>query len=85
MTNGNGKGPKDVVDQLKAALEIMMAVADAIRDLGRVPSGHLYARLMGHMSLETYNVIIERLKGAGMIEEKNHELIWIGPKKKEGQ
>ena len=67
-------------EQIVAALKALKALADAIRDFGRIPSGHLYAQVMGHMSLETYNSMIARLKGASLVvEEKNHELIWIGP------
>jgi len=43
----------------RAAMQIVLAVSETIRDLGRVPSGHLYAQLMGRMSLETYNLIID--------------------------
>ena len=68
-------------EQLGALLDVTRAVADAIRDLGRVPSGHLYARLMEHMSLETYDGVIGLLKRSGLVEEKSHELIWIEPMK----
>lgn len=64
-----------------AAVQIAKAVAEAIQELDRVPSGELYARLMGHMSLATYEKIIGTLKSAGLVEEKHHELIWIGPEK----
>lgn len=64
-----------------AALQIVAAVGEAIRDLGRVPSGHLYAQLMARLSLAEYNQIIGMLKHAKLIDEKSHELIWIGPAK----
>lgn len=67
--------------QTKAALQTILAVGDAIRDLGEVPSGHLYARLMGHMDLRTYEAIVASLKGAGVVEERNHLLRWVGPTK----
>lgn len=67
--------------QINAALEIMRAVADCIKELGRVPSGELYARLMDKMDINTYNRIIERLTKAGLIEVVNHEIIWKDPKK----
>ena len=41
--------------QITAAFDTVIAIADAIRDFGRVPSGHLYARVMAHMSFETYD------------------------------
>jgi hypothetical protein len=65
--------------QLAAGVRILYAVADAIRELGSVPSGVLYAQLMGKMDLQTYELIIDRLKGAGLVKESSHELIWNGP------
>jgi hypothetical protein len=63
----------------------MIAMADTIRDLGRVPSGELYARVMGHMNMATYNRVIGSLKAAGLVEEKSFELIWTGPAKEAGK
>lgn len=67
--------------QVEAALGIVLAVGDAIHDLGRVPSGTLYAHLMGKLSLTQYNSIISTLVAAGMVQLKSNELIWVGPKK----
>lgn len=64
----------------EAVLKTVFAVSDAIRDLGEVPSGQLYAQVMGHMSLASYQSVIGILKQAGVVEEKNHLLRWIGPK-----
>mgnify|MGYP001592016593 CR=1 FL=1 len=69
--------------QQQATIDVIRAVADAIRNLGEVPSGHLYARLMGHVSLEEYTSIIGTLKQAGLISEQNYLLTWIGPKRRE--
>lgn len=63
-----------------AALALIRIVADAIRNLGEVPSGHLYARMMGHMSLATYTSIITNLKRAKLVKESAHLLTWIGPR-----
>lgn len=64
--------------QVKAAVQIVVAVGETIRDLKSVPSGHLYAQLMGHMSLETYNKVIGVLKNTGAVKEENHVLTWVG-------
>ena len=64
-------------EQTKATLEIVKAIAEAIRALGSVPSGHLYARVMGCLSLSQYNQVIGILKKQGLVEEKYHELTWI--------
>ena len=63
--------------QQQSTLRIVKAIAEAIRDLGSVPSGHLYARVMGILSLDQYNQVIGILKKQGLIEEKYHELTWI--------
>jgi len=64
--------------KIKAAVEITKAIACAIKDLGSVPSGHLYARLMGHLSLENFQGAIGTLKRLGLVEEKNHLLTYVG-------
>lgn len=65
-------------ERVKAALNIVQAIAETIREIGRIPSGHLYAQLMSRMSLSEYENIIDILKRAGVVEVKNYELIWIG-------
>lgn len=63
------------------SLKIIQAVAETIRELKQIPSGHLYARLMEvNLSLEGYEAIIGILKNSGLIKEENYELIWIGKK-----
>lgn len=69
-------------EQMKAGLQIILAFAEAIRDLGTVPSGHLYARMMGKFSLDEYMQIIDILKKQGLVEEEpSHLLRWVGPAK----
>lgn len=67
-----------MTNQEKAALAIVIAVGEAIKELGSVPSGHLYARLMGNMSLETYNKVIALLVKTGAVKDENHLLTWVG-------
>jgi hypothetical protein len=66
-------------EQIKSGLEILRAVADTIKELKQVPSGILYSQMMEHMELSTYDKIIGILKGAKLIREENHMLVWIGP------
>ena len=65
--------------ELENGLRMIAVVAESIREAGRVPSGTLYALVMGRMSLEAYEKMIQILKNAGLVEERAHELIWIGP------
>lgn len=62
-----------------AALSMVAAVAEAIRELGSVPSGHLCARLMNHMDLAAYQRMIGHLKNAGLVSESADLLTWTGP------
>lgn len=70
------------IQQVQGALQIVRAVADAIRELKGVPSSHLYARLMGYMDLATYTKVIETLKRSGLVKESGHLLTWVEPEGK---
>lgn len=54
-----------------AALEIAKAIGDAIKELGSVPAGHLYARLMGKMTLQTFDSCIGLLVRSGVCKRDN--------------
>ena len=64
--------------QAVGAFKKVLAVAETIRELKGVPSGHLYAQLMGFFSLEEYNKTIEILKNGDLVKEENFFLTWIG-------
>jgi len=65
----------------RAAVKVIAAMAEAIRDLGTVPAGILYAHVCGTLTIESFENVIGILKGAGLVEEKaSHELRWIGPR-----
>ena len=65
---------------LVAAFKTVLAVAEAIREAGSIPSGQLYAALLGRIDLAGYTKIIDILKRQGLISEDNHLLRWVGPK-----
>lgn len=66
--------------ETKAAIAIVLAIADTIRELGSVPSGHVYAHVMHRLSLGQYAAVIELLKKTGKVKEENHLLIWVTEK-----
>lgn len=70
----------DHAKKVTAAFNVVAALAEAIRELGEVPSGHLYARLMSVLSLEDYQTAINLLQGAELISVNNHLITWNGPK-----
>ena len=63
--------------QIETGVETVLAIAEVIKGLGSVPSGNLYTRVMGFLSLDEYNQIIGILKKQRLIEESYHELKWI--------
>lgn len=66
-------------EQYTAAIKTTAAVAECIRELGSVPSGHLWARLMDRLTFEEYESIIRVLINTGLIrQEPSHLLMWIG-------
>ena len=73
MTTTEAKG------QMIGAIQATAAIAETIRELGSIPSGHLYAQLLGRMSHETYASIIALLKRAELVSESGNVLRWIGP------
>ena len=71
-------------EKAKAAVSIVLAVADTIREAGRVPSGTIYAALMAKgFTLSDHNAVIRTLQNTGLVElTAGHELIWRGPSRK---
>lgn len=61
----------------EAAFALISIVSDAIEELGQVPSGHLYARLMEYMGIDMYNQIIDILTKVGRIKVENHLITWV--------
>lgn len=66
-------------DELKQGLTVLMAVAEAVREAGEIPSGTVYAVLAGRVDKQGYDSMIRTLKNADLIEERAHLLRWIGP------
>jgi len=66
-------------EHIGSALLAAAEVAEAIRKLGSVPSGELYARVCGTLELPAYQQVIALLKRAGLVSERNHLLTWVGP------
>jgi len=68
------------MNQVQAQVAVIKAVAEAIQSLGEVPAGHLYANLMGHLSLDAFESIIGILVAAEVVKrDGSHLLTWIGP------
>ncbi len=62
-----------------AGVMAIAAVGSAIRELGSVPNGVLYANIAEKISFHGYNIAIGKLKEAGLVTEQDHVLTWVGP------
>ena len=62
--------------EIKAGLNILFAISDAIKEAGAIPSGHLYAAVCGKIDASGYERIIQILKNSGVVREQGHVLIW---------
>ena len=72
--------PSDFNKRVVGTLGVILAIAQAIEKSGSIPSGHLYAQLMGHLSLDDYQEVIATLVRAGIVRENpSHLLEWIAP------
>lgn len=66
--------------QVGAALKIVQAVADTVREAGSVPAGTVYAALMAHgCTLGQFEGIVGILEGAGLVTNRGNVLHWNGP------
>ena len=63
-------------EEIKAGLNTIKAIADTIKELKEVPSGTLYAQLMGIMTLDQYQRVIDILKRSGIVSESVNVLKW---------
>lgn len=65
--------------ELKRAVEIITVLGDAIQTVRSIPSGLLYASVLGKISSVEYKGALGVLIRAGLVSEKGHMLTWIGP------
>jgi hypothetical protein len=65
---------------LAAMATFIKIIAEAIYEAGPtgIPSGHLYAAMVGRASIDTYQFAVGILKDAGAITEQFHLLRWSG-------
>ena len=66
-------------EELNGGLQAIFAVAEAIREAGEIPSGTLYAMLIGKMNFQAYEKMLAILKNAGLISVNAHLIRWTGP------
>jgi len=63
--------------RMQAGFTLLHALAETIRFLGEVPSGEVYAKLSGRITLGDYEQAISILKRSGLVTETpGHLLRW---------
>jgi hypothetical protein len=65
-------------DRIASAI---LDLAEAIRELRSVPTGVVYAILLGQFSLAEYELMLQTLKNAKLITvDRQHVAHWTGPR-----
>lgn len=65
--------------EIRSAIRITQALGHTIRELGSIPSGQLYAQVMGRLTLPEYNAAIGVLVHADVITRgADNVLTWKG-------
>lgn len=68
-------------EKVSAALSIVRAVADTIREVGQAPAGIVYQAFMARgYTMDDYYAVIGFLTRADLIESRGDLLIWKGAK-----
>jgi hypothetical protein len=57
--------------------EVVDAIAETIKEFKEIPSGHLYANLMGYMDLNTYQTLIKYMELKDWIKIEYNLITWI--------
>jgi hypothetical protein len=66
-------------DQIKAALRIMLAVADTVQEEGRVPMSAVYLALdTKGIGQHGFEAIVRQLVNSHLIRREGDELVWVG-------
>ncbi len=65
--------------EMEAALEVTLAVSEAIREAGELPAGPLYAIVCHRVGLGGFDAMIATLVRAKLVERKGDLLRWTGP------
>lgn len=72
-------GNKDLAKA--AALKVIRAMADTIREVGEAPAGVVYLALSQYgCSLSQFEMILSVLADGKLIRRTGDLLVWVGPK-----
>lgn len=72
---------QQIKQQIDAVLQTVRAIIDAVKEAGPIgiPSGNIYAVLMGAMTLEQYERLLKLALDSGVIQQdSSHRLYFVG-------
>lgn len=67
-------------EQKKVAVDVVIAIAEIIRNRKAISSGELYAHACATLDIDGYKAIVQCLKNARLVVERQHMLTWVGPR-----
>lgn len=65
-------------NEIAALINAVEAIRVALKELGTVPSGVFYTRVMQHLSIDNYNRVLDLLVQAKQITVTNHVITYVG-------
>ena len=63
----------------QAAMVVLVAIGEAVKDAGTIPAGTLYAAVCGKLSMYDFEICVRHLREAGLVRQTGQLLKWIGP------
>ncbi len=66
-------------EQVMAGMQLVLVVADSVRELGNAPTGAIYAALSDRIDYAGFERIIGILVNTGVIRKNGNLLVWIEP------
>jgi hypothetical protein len=54
------------------------AVIELVQEERRVPEGLVFAALMGGLSAEAFETMLQQVVRSGLVKRVDHELVWVG-------
>ena len=63
---------------IKAAVELTVTIGRAVRERGQISAGDIYAAVMGKVSLQQFEAMVNALVNAGAVKRSGQLLVWVG-------
>lgn len=64
---------------VRQQIALLQIIAEAVWEAGSIPSGHLYAAMVGKVTLSAFESLVAQLCRTGLIRQNGYVLTWTGP------